>query len=85
MPGRRLLDVAPYGPETLSVLFKAFDGAWDEVKSELGELPDKAEAARTSLATIVLDLAQSGIIADADQLKDVAVKAFRAPRRQKPD
>jgi hypothetical protein len=81
MPGRRLLDAAPYGPEGLRVLFNAFDSAWDEIKSEVGELPDKAEASRMSLATIILDLANSGIIADADELKDVAVKAFRAPRR----
>ena len=85
MSGRRLLDAAPYGPEALSVLFKAFDDAWAEIKSEVGELPDRADAARMSLATIILDVAKSGIIADADQLKDVALQAFRALRRRTPD
>ena len=82
MPGRRLLDAAPYGPQTLSVLFKAFDDAWAEIKSEVGELPDRAEAARMSLATIILDVAKSGITTDADQLKNVALRAFRAARRR---
>jgi hypothetical protein len=85
MAGRRLLDSAPYGPDTLSVLFKAFDSAWDEIKSEVGERPDAAEASRMTLATIILDLAKSGIIADANQLKDIAVKAFQAPRGRTPD
>ena len=74
---RRLLGAAPYGPDTLSILFKAFDGAWDEIKSEIGELPDRAEVARLSLATIILDLAKSGMIADADHLKAIALQAFR--------
>jgi hypothetical protein len=84
MMGRRLLDAAPYDPETLSVLFEAFDSAWDEIKSEIGELPDKAEAVRLSLATVVLDLAKSGIIADADELKDIALRTLRTSRRQTP-
>ena len=54
----------------------------DGGKAEVGELPDNAEASRTRLATIILDLANSGIIADANQLKDIAVKAFRASRRE---
>jgi hypothetical protein len=84
MTGRRLLDAAPYGPATLCILFEAFDGAWDEIKTEIGELPDKAEAARLSLATVILDLAKSGIIADADQLKDIALRSLRTSRRQSP-
>ena len=35
-----------------------------------------------SLATIILDVAKSGITADADQLKNVALRAFRAARRR---
>ena len=45
MSGRQLLDAAPYGAETLDVLFEAFDGAWAEVRSQVGELPHKAEIA----------------------------------------
>jgi hypothetical protein len=82
MTGRKLLDAAPYGAATLCILFEAFDGAWDEIKSEIGELPDKAEATRLSLATAILDLAKSGIIADADQLKDIALRTLRASRQQ---
>lgn len=79
---RRLLGAAPYDPQTLTTLFKAFDSAWDEINSEVGELPANAEAARLSLATIILELANSGIIDDADRLKEIALQAFRAPRRR---
>ena len=46
MSGRQLLEAAPYGAETLGVLFEAFDGARAEVKSQVSELPHKAEIAR---------------------------------------
>ena len=84
MSGRQLLEAAPYGAETLGVLFEAFDGARAEVKSQVSELPHKAEIARMSLATIILDLARSGMIGDADHLKDIAVRTFRASGQRTP-
>ncbi len=85
MVGHLILEAAPYDPDTLGLLFKAFDGAWDEIKAEVGELPDGAEAARSALAMLILDLAKPGIIADAEQLKEIAVKAFRAARGPRKD
>jgi hypothetical protein len=35
MEGRRLIASAKYGPDTLTVLFKAFDAAWDHLASKI--------------------------------------------------
>ena len=37
-----------------------------------------------SLATIILDLARSGMIEDADNLKEIAVRTFRASGQRTP-
>jgi hypothetical protein len=57
MKARQLLEGAAYSPETLAMLFAAFDQAWIEIESDfLGEAP--RENGRLTLASILLMLAR---------------------------
>ena len=57
MKARRIIEGANYGPETLSVLFRAFDAAWDEIAQHFGELAKDIEDGRVRLAHAVLVVA----------------------------
>ena len=58
MKARAYLGTAPYGSDTLALLYKAFDGAWRTIRS--GIAPNEAERAQWQLATDILDLANIG-------------------------
>jgi hypothetical protein len=64
----------------LKVIFEAFDDAWGEVGTDVSGRVDAIEAARLSLADIVLSLAKTGPIERAG-LKSAAVDAFRLKHR----
>ena len=57
MKAHRLIEGANFDPETLSVVFKAFDAAWAEIADHFGELPKDIESGRVHLARAVLTLA----------------------------
>jgi len=79
---RHVLGGAAFAPDVLKVIFHAFDDAWAEVAPDVSGRASAVEAARLSLATIVLSLANSGPV-ERTALKIAAVDAFRSKHRVK--
>ena len=50
MKARALIGSASYDPNTLKVLDKAFDDAWDQVRPQVSTRPEAIDAARMKLA-----------------------------------
>jgi hypothetical protein len=75
MQARQLIENAAYGPETLTVLFQAFDAAWEDIACNYGNNPSAVEAARTNLATIILGMACEGR-GDPVAIKNAALQAM---------
>jgi hypothetical protein len=80
MKARQLIGSASFQPDELKVIFEAFDDAWDEVAPDVSSRASAVEAARLSLAEIVLGLAAAGQI-ERVRLKAEAVYAFRLKHR----
>jgi len=57
MKARALISAASYGPETLKVIFQAFDAAWAEIAHHFEGYPTQVDAARERLAHAVLAVA----------------------------
>jgi len=72
MKARQLIADSSYGPDTLKVLFQAFDEAWKEVAPRTGQDEIAVEAARLKLASIVLTVATRES-RDAEQIKNAAL------------
>jgi hypothetical protein len=72
MRARQLIADSSYGPETLKVLFQAFDEAWKEVEPLTSQDEMAVEAARLKLASIVLTVATRES-RDAEQIKSAAL------------
>ena len=75
MKARQLISRASYGPETLTVLFKAFDDAWQQLAPKHGDDPLAIEAARLRLANTILSLASEDS-KDSEQLKAAALRVI---------
>lgn len=76
MPIRKLVERGSYAPETLAVIFGAFDAAWAEISSRFGtDDPDALEFARNRLAQAVLAVAKPDV-ANISELKLQAIAAF---------
>jgi hypothetical protein len=60
MIGRQLIENAPYSPEQLKALQKAFDEACARTAPSVGIAPEAIEAAQLKLADELLDLARHG-------------------------
>ena len=74
MKARKLIEGSSYDPDTLKILFQAFDDAWAQVAPTVNSRPaDAIEAARMKLASIILGLARRNT-RDAKQLTDAAVQ-----------
>ena len=59
MKARRLIEGSEYGPETLGVLFQAFDSAWGEIAHHFDPTDkEQIEQARMRLAHAVLMVAR---------------------------
>ena len=82
MKSRQFIGGAAFPPDELKVIFGAFDDAWGEVAAEVSARASAIDAARLSLATIVLNLAAVGPI-ERVALKNAAVDAFRRKHRLK--
>jgi hypothetical protein len=80
MKARQLINNASYGPESLKVLFQAFDDAWEEMAGELGNNTLAKQAARLKLANVILDVARDGG-RDPEQIKNAALKALARNHR----
>jgi hypothetical protein len=74
---RLLIGNRAYGPDTLKVLFKAFDDAWDAVAPDVSSRAEAIEAARLKLANIILSLASEDSN-DAERIKDTALQVMAA-------
>ena len=72
MKARQLIADSSYGPDTLKVLFQAFDEAWKEVAPLTSQDEMAVEAARLKLASIVLIVATNES-RDAEQIKSAAL------------
>jgi hypothetical protein len=72
MKARQLISAGMYGPDTLKVLFKAFDDAWEAMASTITDGAGATEAARLKLANVILSLAHDGAT-DPETIKDTAL------------
>jgi hypothetical protein len=75
MRARRLIGSASYGPDTLKVLFQAFDEAWTTLALRYGDDQPAIEVARMRLANIMLTLSREDS-RDVARLKDAALTIF---------
>jgi len=60
MKARRLIESASFDPATLTVLCKAFDGAWSQIEEHFAGDDAATEHARMRLAYAVLIVAREG-------------------------
>jgi hypothetical protein len=81
MRARQLISGAAFPPDVIKVLIDAFEDAWTEIASDVSGDPNVVDAARVSLAGIVLDIANAGPPIDRDRIKTAAVEAFRQKHR----
>jgi predicted Zn-dependent protease with MMP-like domain len=76
MEARKLLDAAPYCPQTVEVLKRALDEAWSSIASTTS--PDLVENTRLSLAHAIVAHAGLGST-DREGLKSAAIVPARKP------
>ena len=72
MKARRLIETSTFEPETLQVLYKAFDDAWAEISHHFD---GHSEDARTRLAHAILLVAR-------EDSKDADARLALLPREQ---
>ena len=72
---RRLIEGAEFDPQTLTVVYKAFDDAWAEIAHHFGELPKDLETGRVRLAHAILVIAREDS-RDAERLKVEALEVM---------
>jgi hypothetical protein len=77
MRARRLIGDHGFSHEDLAVILEGFEDAWAEIGPDAGADPIVKEAARLSLARIVVSVARAGPI-DRGRINAAAVAAFRA-------
>jgi hypothetical protein len=73
MKARQLIRGGSYGPDTLKVLFEAFDDAWDSIAANFGNDPSAIESARLKLANIILSFPDNEI-RNAEQIKNSSLQ-----------
>jgi hypothetical protein len=83
---RQTIENAPYAPDQVKALEKAFDEAWARIAPSVGDRPEAVQAAQIKLADNILNLARYGNF-DSRWLADTAARMMisRASRfRRKP-
>jgi hypothetical protein len=70
---RELIDESSYGPETLKILYQAFDDAWEALAPMYAGDPDRAEIARLKLANTILSFPIEEIT-NAEQIKNSSLQ-----------
>ena len=73
MRAAKVLAGCAYGPETLKVIGRAFDGAWADIANHFAGDRDRADAARERLAHAVL-IAAAEDSRDHQQIKNTALQ-----------
>ena len=82
MEARKLLDAAPFEPETVKVLKQAFDDAWARIAASI--VPDRVDDTQLSLAHAIVAHAGTGDC-DRESLMAAALDAVqRHPPRVPP-
>ena len=79
MKARRLIENSAFSPETLHIIFKAFDDAWNEIAHHFD---GDAEGARMKLAHALLMVAREDS-EDADRLKNGALQMMALAYRER--
>jgi len=77
MKARQLIANASYDPDQLKALGKIFDDAWDRIAPHVSNRAEAIEAARLTLADIVLGLAKTGTV-DPKKRAEAAVQRMLA-------
>ena len=77
MRARQLISSAGFPPHHLTTILEGFEDAWAEIGPDAGPDPIVVEAARLSLADVVVSIARAGLI-DRGKINAAAVAAFRA-------
>ena len=80
MKARRIVGGATFAPDVLKVISRAFDEAWAEIAPSVSKRALAIEAARLTLANIVLSLARDDT-RDPEPIKTEAVRLFRLKRQ----
>ena len=83
MKARRVLEGASFDPDTLKVICRAFDEAWDSIAHHYGS-PLEVEHARLRLANSMLAIAQ-GLGHDVEALKNAAFQDMAMNYRDRSD
>ena len=73
-----------FAPDNLRMLREVFDAAWACVAADFGDHPDRIEATRIRLATIILELAEDGQLGP-DQITRTALRLIRQAGGQDDD
>ena len=73
MKARQLLSGTSYGPDTMKIIFRSFDEAWDSIEASFGHNPLAIQAARVKLANIILSIPHHAR-SDAEQIKNSALQ-----------
>ena len=81
MEARRLIESSSYGPNTLHVIFQAFDEAWAEIGKTFGDDAQDIQQGRMRLAHAILAVAGADSD-DAESLKDNALQVMTMRKRQ---
>jgi hypothetical protein len=79
MKARRLIEASTFEPETLEVIFQAFDDAWSEISHHFA---DEHEKARLRLAHAMLVVAREDS-KDPERLKNDALQVMALSYRQR--
>ena len=74
MEARKLLEAAPFDPDTVQTLIQAFDQAWTSICPTIP--PDRVADTRMSLAHAIVANASMGEV-DCEALKAAAIKVVR--------
>lgn len=75
---RKLTETGSYAPDTLEVIYAAFDAAWEEVAPRVGPDPTAIEFARIRLAQAILIAAEADA-SDPTRIRTDAIAAFLSP------
>ena len=73
MDRRQLISERSYGPETLKVLYQAFDEAWETIATNVSDDPQLVETARLKLANTILSFPIDAVT-DAEQIKNSSLQ-----------
>ena len=76
---KKLIGSGSYDPDTLKILYEAFDNAWEQIAPNVGDRPEAIEAAQMKLANIVMALATDGMARDAETLTQAALDLMFEP------